>query len=184
MKMLLFFVFIVIIYIACNSGPAPASDATIDTAKAAAPAAAAVTLPYTADYVTLTDDVSDANLLTVLNSYKNWETGDMPGVRSTLGDSVYFHSWNGLEVNATGDSIVKYWKVYRDSLSSVNIRMIAWRKQHSVEKNEDWVSIWYDEVDKYKKGMVDSASYQDDNLIVNGKIKVLSQHKQYLKKKK
>jgi hypothetical protein len=184
MKRILFFVFIIIIYIACNSGPTPAADASIDTSKAAAPASAAVTLPYTAEYATLTDDVSDANLLVVLNSYKTWENGDMTGVRSTLADSVYYHSWSGWEFNGTGDSLLTYWKLSRDSLSSVNIKMTAWRKQHSVEKNEDWVSVWYDEVDKYKIGKVDSASYQDDNLVVNGKIKVFSQHKQFLKKKK
>jgi len=182
MKRILFFVFIIFIYIACNSGPA--AEATSDTSKAAAPAAAAVTMPYTAEYATLTDDVSDANLLVVLNSYKTWETGDMAGVRSTLADSVNYHSWSGWEFNGTGDSLLKYWTLTRDSLSSVNIKMTAWRKQHSVEKNEDWVSVWYDEVDKYKMGKVDSASYQDDNLVVNGKIKVFSQHKQYLLKKK
>jgi hypothetical protein len=184
MKRILFFAFIIIIYIACNSGPTPAADATTDTSKAAAPAAAAITMPYTPMYVTLTDDVSDADLLTVLNSYKYWENGDMPAIRSTLSDSVNFHSWSGLEFNGTGDSLLKMWKLSRDSLSSVKITMTAWRKQHSVEKNEDWVSVWYDEVDKYKMGKVDSASYQDDNLVVNGKIRVYSQHKQYLKKAK
>jgi hypothetical protein len=183
MKRILFFVFIIIIYIACNSGPTPPADASTDTSKASAPAAA-VTMPYIAEYATLTDDVSDADLLTVLNSYKYWENGDMAGIRSTLGDSVYFHSWNGFEFGGTGDSLLTYWKLSRDSLSSVNIKMTAWRKQHSVEKNEDWISVWYDEVDKYKMGKVDSASYQDDNLVVNGKIKVYSQHKQFLKKKK
>ena len=176
--------FIIIIYIACNSGPAPATDPATDTSKAAAPAAAAVTMPYTPMYVTLTDDVSDADLLTVLNSYKYWENGDMTAMRSTLSDSVNFHSWTTLEFNGTADSLLKMWTKSRDSLSSVKITMTAWRKQHSVEKNEDWVSVWYDEVDKYKIGRVDSASYQDDNLVVNGKIKVFSQHKQFLKKAK
>jgi hypothetical protein len=186
MKRILFFAIIIIIYIACNSGPAPATDAAMDTSKAAAPAAApaAVTMPYTPIYVTLTDAVSDADLLTVLNSYKYWENGDMAAVKSTLSDSIFYHPWAAWEFNGTADSLLKMWTKSRDSLSSVKITMTAWRKQHSVEKNEDWVSVWYDEVDKYKIGKVDSASYQDDNLVVNGKVRVLSQHKQFLKKAK
>jgi len=184
MKRILFFALIIFIYIACNSGPAKTTEAATDTTKAAEPAAAAVTMPYTPMYVTLTDDVSDADLLTVLNSYKYWETGDMSAVRSTLSDTVNFHSWTTLEFNGTADSLLKMWTVSRDSLSSAKITMTAWRKQHSVEKNEDWISVWYDEVDKYKMGKVDSASFQDDNLVVNGKIKVFSQHKQFLKKAK
>lgn len=185
MKRILFFLFIVVLYIACNSETKPAESGTDTTAKAAeTPAAPAVTMPYTPMYTTLTDDVSDADLLTVLNSYKYWENGDMASVRSTLSDSVGFHSWNGWEFNGTGDSLLTYWKLSRDSLSSVKINMTAWRKQHSPEKKEDWVSVWYDEVDIYKTGKVDSASYQDDNLVVFGKIRYYSQHKQYLKKKK
>jgi hypothetical protein len=182
MKRILFFVFIIIIYIACNSGPA--AEASTDTTKAAEPAAAAVTMPYTPEYVTLTDDVSDANLLVVLNSYKAWENGDVPGIRAALADSVTYQSWSGFEFNGTGDSLTSLWKLSRDSLSSATIKMAAWRKQHSVEKNEDWISVWYEEVDKYKMGKVDSAFYQDDNLVVNGKIRVYSQHKQFLPKKK
>ena len=185
MKRIIFILSITLFFIACNSASTPPAEAAADTTKVAeVPAAPAVTMPYTPVYATLTDDVSDADLLTVLNSYKYWENGDMASVRSTLGDSVAFHSWNGWEFNGTGDSLLTYWKLSRDSLSSVKITMGAWRKQHSPEKNEDWVSVWYDEVDKYKTGKVDSASYQDDNLVVKGKIRYYSQHKQYQKKKK
>ncbi len=183
MKRILFFALIVIVYIACNSSPTSSADTAADTTKSDKAAAAPVTMPYTPDYVTLTDDVSDADLLTVLNSYKHWENGDMSGLRSTLADSVTFQSWNAWAFNGTGDSLLTYWKTSRDSLTSVKITMTAWRKQHSVEKNEDWISVWYTEVDKYKIGKVDSASFQDDNLVVNGKIRVYSQHKQFLKKK-
>jgi hypothetical protein len=127
--------------------------------------------------------VSDNDLLTVLNSYKYWETGDMAGARTTLGDSVHFYSWSGMDVHESGDGLIKMWTKTRDSLSSVKIYMDGWRKMHSVDRNTDWVSVWYTEVDRYKTGKVDSSYFQDDNRVVNGKIVDYSQHKQFLKKK-
>ncbi len=186
MKRIIFFLSVALLFIACNSATSPAEESAADTSKVAeTPAAPAVTLPYTAAYSsTWTDDVSDNDLLTVLNSYKHWENGDIQGIRSTLADSVNFYSWNGFEYKGNADGLVKIWKTSRDSLSSVKIIMDGWRKMHSVDKNQDWISVWYTEVDTYKIGKVDSAYYQDDNLVVNGKIADYSQHKQFLKKKK
>jgi len=44
---------------------------------------------------------------------------------------------------------------------------------HSVDKNEDWVNIWYKEIDVYKNGRIDSIELQDDNLMKNCKIEKL-----------
>lgn len=184
MKKFMLFLSIVLVFIACNSETKPAEATGDTTAKSTEPTAApAVALPYTPEYVTLTDDVSDNDLLTTLNSYKYWENGDIAAVRSTFADSVEFQGWQGMHYKGLADGLMKIWKLSRDSMSSVKINMIAWRKQHSVEKNEDWVSVWYNEIDTYKTGRVDSASFQDDNLLVNGKIRIYSQHKQVLPKK-
>ena len=176
---------IVLFFFACNSETKPTAEAAADTStkESAASVTPVVTMPYTPMYVTLTDEVSDQDLLTTLNSYKYWENGDISGIRSTLADSINFQGWQGFNYNGSSDDLMKIWEKSRDSLSSVRIHMIAWRKQHSVERNEDWVSVWYDEVDTYKTGKVDSASFQDDNLLVKGKIAVYSQHKQVLPKK-
>jgi hypothetical protein len=47
---------------------------------------------------------------------------------------------------------------------------------HSVDKNEDWVNIWYKEIDVYKIGRIDSIELQDDNLMRNGKIEKVYSH--------
>ena len=59
-----------IAFVACNTGaPKVAGTDTTGTTN--------VTLPYTANYNSnWSYDVSDSDLLLVLNSYKYWETGD------------------------------------------------------------------------------------------------------------
>lgn len=186
MKRIPFFLFIAVLFTACNSETKPAEEAMADTTVMASgtPATSTVTFPYNPEYVAFTDEVSDKDLLNVLNSYKAWETGDLAGVRSTLADSVTVESWSGFRYTGATDGLMKNWTLSRDSLSSVSITMAAWKKLHSVEKNEDWVAVWYTEVDRYKMGKVDSAAYQDVNQLKNGKIVFFAQHKQFLPKKK
>jgi hypothetical protein len=69
----------------------------------------------------------------------------------------------------------------RDSLSSVNIQMNVWLKNHSVKDSINYINVWYKEIDTYKNGKVDSTYYEDDNGMKNGKIIWYSQHKQVLK---
>ena len=59
----------------------------------------------------------------------------------------------------------------------------AWTSNHSVDKNEDWVNVWYKEVDTYKSGKVDSLDYEDDSRLKDGKIVWISSHEQKYKKK-
>jgi hypothetical protein len=141
-----------------------------------------VELPYKPAYsAQFTNNVSDADLLVVLNSYKHWETGDMKALRACFADSLSFASWDGYKFNGPTDELMKRWGTYRDSLSSVVIVMDGWLKNHSVDKNQDFINVWFKEIDTYKSGKVDSSYYEEDNMVVNGKIVWYSQHKQVLK---
>lgn len=163
-------------FAACNNNTANTSPAaTTDTT------AATVTLPYTATYSSDFVAGKPADVLTTLNSYKAWETGDMNALKSTMGDSVQYIFPSGNIFNNTLDSFMKFVSVYRDSLSSVNIKMYAWTSNHSVDKNTDWVNVWYEETDTYKIGKVDSMNFEDDNMLKNGKIVWVSSHQQKLK---
>jgi hypothetical protein len=150
--------------------------------KMAATTTSSVVLPYEASYGTgFTNNVSDSDLLVALNSYKYWETGDMKALRSTMGDSVTFLLSGGWKFNGATDSLMKDISRYRDSLSSVSIKMITWIKNHAAKDSADWVNVWYKEIDTFKNGKVDSAEYEDDNLMKNGKVLYTSSHKQVLK---
>jgi hypothetical protein len=159
--------------IACNSN---------DETKTASSSTSTIKLPYEANYATeFTNNVSDSDLLLVLNSYKYWEAGDLNGLRSTMGDSMTVDGADGFKFRGITDSLMKTWTTSRDSLSSVSIRMDVWLKNHSVKDSMDYINVWYKEIDTYKNGKVDSANYEDDNAVKNGKIVWYSSHKQHLK---
>ena len=143
--------------------------------------ASSIALPYVASYTTtFTNEVPDSSLLLVLNSYKYWESGDIKGLRSTMGDSMYVDGADGFKFQGHTDSLVNIWLKARDSLSSVVIKMDVWLKNHSVKDSMDYINVWYKEIDTYKSGKIDSASYEDDNGLKNGKIIWYSSHKQKL----
>lgn len=143
--------------------------------------AGSVELPYKASYGTdFTNDVADSSLLLVLNSYKYWESGDLKALRSTMGDSMYVNGAAGFKFSGLTDSLMNYWLNSRDSLNSVAITMHVWLKNHSVKDSMDYINVWYKEIDTYKDGRVDSANFEDDNGLKDGKIIWYSSHKQKL----
>ena len=155
-----------------------------EEAPATEAAASTVTLPYTATYSSqFNQDVSDNDLLTVLNSYKAWENGDMTSLRSTMADSISFNGWDGTVYNGPTENLLAKWGTTRDSLSSVKIVFAAWDKAHAIDKNEDYIDVWYKEIDTYKSGKVDSADWHDINMVKNGKIVWYSQFRRAFKAK-
>lgn len=173
---------VAILVLSCCMVACTSKDDSKDESKPAMATASSVTLPYTAGYSTdFNNNVSDSDLLVVLNSYKYWENGDLKALRSTLGDSVAAESPDGLKFSGKADSLAKIWTIYRDSLSSVSIKMDVWLKNHSVKDSANFINVWYKEIDTFKTGKVDSANYEDDNMIKDGKIVWISSHKQKLK---
>jgi len=179
MKKLFFLLALPLCYAACTNN----TTTTTTTTVAPADTTAAVTLPYTATYSSTFVPGKQADVLTVLNSYKDWETGDIAALKATTGDSIEYLFPNGFVFNNTADSFATFAKKFRDSLSKVQINMFAWTSNHSVDKNEDWVNAWYEETDTYKTGKVDSTIFEDDNLLKNGKIVWVSSHEQKFKTK-
>jgi ketosteroid isomerase-like protein len=137
-----------------------------------------VDLPYKASYSSQwSTDVSDADLKTVLMSYKDWEDGNMSGLAKEMGDTVVVDMSSGDHLKKTNADLMKLWSAYRDSLSSVKIDMQAWHKMYAKDKKEGYIVTWYDETDTYKNGKVDSASYHDINQVKDGRIIWYAQYK-------
>ena len=159
------------IFTACNN---ESKEAAKTDTNAAMPA----DLPYTATYKTnWTDKVSDADLKMVLDSYKDWETGNLEALSKLMADTTEVDMSDGAHGKMTNADLMKKWSVYRDSLSSVKIKMDTWRKMYSPDDSSSFVVVWYDEYDTYKDGRVDSASMHDINGIKDGKINWYSQFK-------
>lgn len=181
MKKALFVLLLPFCILACTSSTPPDTTTAATRDSLATPP---VPLPYTAAYSSKFVPGKESDVLAVLNNYKAWETNDMKAFRSTIGDTVEFDFASGMKIRASGDSMTKMASKYRDSLSSIVITMDVWLANHSVDKNEDWVNVWYKEVDTYKTGKVDSTNYEDDNLVKDGKIVLTLSHSQKILKKK
>jgi hypothetical protein len=182
MRKFLFLLIMPFSFLACKDStppPAPAPAAGNDSAVAAAP----ITMPYKAKYSSNFVPGKQTDVLTALNSYKAWETNDMKALRATFWDSITMVFPDGTTVKGPSDSMVKEAGKFRDSLSKVSLTLIAWTSNHSVDKNEDWVNVWYTEVDHHKNGKVDSTDYEDDNLMKDGKIAYTGSHAIHFKKK-
>ena len=168
--------------LSCNNSKekATTSDGTDTTAKVDKPT---VDLPYTASYSSSwSTDVSDADLKTVLMTYKDWADGNITNLSNGMADTVTVEMSSGDHFVKSNADLMKMWSTYRDSLSSVVIDMGGWHKMYSTDKKEGYIVTWYKETDTYKTGKVDSAEYHDINQLKNGKISWYSQYKRPLKK--
>lgn len=164
-------------YLACNQK----DNSNVATAQQDSASVAGAGLPFKAMYSSRFVPGKQADLINVLDSYNYWKENDMKSMRNTFGDSVEFHHPSGFIFKNTGDSLIRRAAKVRDSLSKVEITMYAWIANHSVDQNEDWVNVWYEETDTYKSGLVDSAGYEDDNRLKDGKIVYVASHMLKLK---
>ncbi|MDH4091397.1 MAG: nuclear transport factor 2 family protein [Cyclobacteriaceae bacterium] len=155
-----------------------------EVAKEPAQKMSTVVFPYTASYTSnFSSDVSDSDLLAVLNSYKAWETGDMQMLRASFGDSISFTGWDGTLYTGPTEGLLDKWAVSRDSLSSVELKIGVWDRNHDIDHNADYVGLWYTEIDTYKNGKIDSAEWHDINAVKDGKIRWYAQYRRPFKKK-
>ncbi len=167
--------FVLLAILSCNNEKkeAPVTDdaAAVNTDTPAG-------LPYTATYTSnWSTNVSDADLKTVLQSYKDWADGNMKGLGDAMADTVDVDLSSGKSLHMTRDSLMQMWGKSRDSLSSVVISMDTWHKMYSVDKKDEIVVTWYKEIDTYKSGKADSAYFHDINMLKKGKIVWYSQYK-------
>lgn len=164
--------------LSCNNNDANKTATTTDSTATVKSDQPAVDLPYTASYSSsFTSDVSDADLKTVMMSYKDWADGNMANVAKEYGDSLEWYKPSGDHFKLPNAGIMKMWGTYRDSLSSISIDMEAWQKMYSTDKKDSLVAAWYKETDTYKNGKADSGYYHDINLLKGGKIVYLEQYK-------
>jgi hypothetical protein len=166
----------IIVLASCKSGSTTAST---DTKKDS------VAMPYKATYTT-TWALSDSSkyVQETLQSYKDWEDNKLANGSTYFGDTVTFLHWSGMKLSLKRDSLLKVFQKFRDSLSSVKIEVATYINTHSMDNKTDWVNVWFKETDTYKTGKVDSAFYNDANMIKNGKIVFILDQRRNLPKGK
>lgn len=152
-------------------------SATPAVASTVKPNEPALEMPFTARYSSnFSQDVSEADVKTVLDSYKYWASGDVDALGTIMADTATIEMADGTSKVMSNADLKKFWKAGRDSITNVKITMEAWTKIKS-DKGDPIVLTWYQENDTYKSGRVDSATYHDINVMKNGKIVMYATYK-------
>jgi len=155
---------------ACNNAAENKTEEKPAAASEATNAKPAIELPFKAEYSSnFTQDVSDQDLKTALDSYVFWRDGDLDKLAAIMGDTAEVEMADGSSKKWVNVELKKMWKMHRDSMSKVDIMMEAWTKLKS-DKGDNIIATWYKETDTYKTGKVDSAYYHDINILKDGKI--------------
>ena len=173
MKKVLYLFAAIALLASCKGGTT--TDGTAAKTDSTAAKKDSLPMAYKASYsssFTISDNAKNEQL--VLQSYKDWEDNKIKNGSTYLGDTVAMDFANGRHLVAPRDAMMKEWQNFRDSLNSVKLDIVAVVNLHSSDKNTDWVGVWYKETDTYKTGKVDSAFYQDDNNVKNGKLTYIS----------
>ncbi len=165
-----------IFFIACNNSKKKIAPPVAVNQKIEADT---IVFPYQPLYSSnFNNDVSDKDLLTVLNSYKLWENGFMADLADVYADTVTFISPDGREYIGTKAGLLEQWTKKRDSIKTIQVQVIAWTKLHEPAKGDNFIDVWYRETNTYKNGKKEVANYADRKQLVNGKIIWYSQYRQ------
>lgn len=167
---------------ACNSS----DNKTADETKAGETKVAAMS---TSDFAYPVKDWPDwqpgsmDNLKMVLQSLKDYETGNVDACMNSFADSIHL-SFEDLEGKFTKDSVLKMFKAQRSSLKDMKVVMDDYESVKSKDGSKEYVSMWYTEKWQDQKGAWDSAFQMDDLRIINGKIASIDQKTRHFLKKK
>ena len=171
MRKIALFLLVIVAFASCKS-----EEAKVDS-MSAADSANKEAYPYIASYSSKFEIGDDKYSHTILKMWKAWDAGDLNSVKDMFADSVVMMLANGWVDSGTRDSVVAHAIAYRSTLDSVSSKVIAFVPLKSVDKDEQWVSIWGTEVFKDKKGKIDSVHMQESwRLDKNGKINLMLQH--------
>ena len=118
------------------------------------------------------------HVVTVMNSLKAFENGDMKACFAEFGDSVEV-LLDGYHQKLSHDSLTKFFTQQRAEYKTLKIEMQDWESVIAKDKKDEWVTLWYKEVWTDKNGKADSLGVTDDAKMVNGKIVVLDEKIQH-----
>ena len=129
-------------------------------------------LPYKLARIPDWEKGDDNNVPIAMKFLKSYEDKDFVGMRNYLADSVQFIYDNG-NFSGTADQMVKFLKNFRDARQTVRIEMNDYESVRSKTRNQEYVSLWYNEHIVDNAGKADSAFVMDDYRIKNGKISMI-----------
>ena len=183
MKKIFLFAGIATLIISCNNNaPSPANSA--DATKTEAAKSEALVYPYNLDEPYRDWQPGDQQLaITVLNSLKAFENGNVDACMKGFGDSVEIN-FDYYQAKLSNDSLKTFFTNARAQYTSMTIKMGDWESVISKDKKSEYVTLWYKQIFTDKKGKTDSLSVINDCKMVNGKIAELSENIRHFAVKK
>lgn len=70
------------------------------------------------------------------------------------------------------------WAKKRDTIRSIEIRVITWNKVHEKVKGDNYIDVWYQKTEIFKSGKKEVFNFAERKQLVNGKIIFCSQYLQ------
>ena len=183
MKWVLFTGAIALFAISCqNQGSTESSkgDSTVNSSADSKIEYAYLPPDHPADYW---ERGNQKNLEFVLKSLKAFENNNIDECITAFADSVAV-TIDGYDAKITRDSLKTLFTRYRTDFPQMQIKMEDYESVISKDKKNEWVSLWYKEINTNKSGMVDSIFKMFDLKIVDGKIAVLDEKIRHYPKKK
>lgn len=183
MKKTILIASVVIFAAACNSGGEADKKGT-DSSGNAGRNSTELVYPYKLDKGYRDWQPGDQkHAVTVMNSLKGFENGDLAACMAGFGDSVDIYFDNYRE-KMSHDSLSRFFAGQRAMYKSMRIDMQDWESVIAKDGKDEWVTLWYKELWTDQKGVTDSLAVIDDAKIVNGKIVLLDEKIQHYPAKK
>ena len=158
---------------ACNDQATGDTNATADSAVAAA----AITYPYTASYSSSFTMGNPGHCKIVLDLWKHWDNNTLDQGSGLFADSVTMQLADGSVMSGPRDSILAGAKQYRSQFKSVQSTVIAFVPMKSTDKGENWVNVWGREFREDMNGKKDSSALMESWRLNNdGKINFMVQY--------
>ena len=145
--------------IACNSNQTKETTAA-DSAQVASVNMASLNYPYAVNYSNFKLD-DQKNTEVILEIWKLWDDGDLTTQKEYWADSAEVHTWDGLYIKGSRDSISLSGQNYRSNfksiVSSVNSVVSFTATNKTTGQDENWAAVWGKRVSVDKKGKADSV---------------------------
>jgi hypothetical protein len=176
MKKLLCY-FSLVAFVACNNDPKVESMSGSSDSSSKKENMPAVTYPYEIGYSSQFEINDPEQAKKILDVWKDYDNGDVTVHKDYFADSVELHFADGSMSHSVRDSVLAAANTWRSGYSFVKSRVEAVIPLKSIDKKENWVTVWGTEVHTMK-GKTDSVDLQETwRFNKDGKIDFLLQYK-------
>lgn len=179
MKKLSILAVMAVLIFACKQNSEPTEAAKTPETKPAEPVAEAIIYPYAPKKPYRDWEIgSQKNSVLAMNGLKSFENGDIAGTLNYFADSCQM-VFDGYDAKLDKKGMEKFFSDERARYSNMKVVMQDWVTVMSKDKSEEWVTLWYKQINTMKNGKVDSVNVVNDLKFANGKVVILDEKTQH-----